>query len=46
MKIATKTQRHKITQRVLLKINPSCLRALVAIISIVSGRGSHYEELI
>jgi len=30
-KIATKTQRHKVTQRVLLKVNPWCLRALVAI---------------
>jgi len=39
MKIATKTQRHKVTQKVLLKINPWCLRALVAIIFIVSGRG-------
>ena len=30
MKIATKTQRHKVTQKVSLKINPSCLCAFVA----------------
>jgi hypothetical protein len=36
MKIATKTQRHKVTQKVLLKINPWCLSAFVAIIFIVS----------
>jgi hypothetical protein len=30
MKIATKTQRHKVTQKFLLKINPWCLRAFVA----------------
>ncbi len=45
MKLATKTPRHKVTQKVLLKINPWCLRALVAIIFIVSGRGSHHERL-
>jgi hypothetical protein len=30
MKIATNTQSHKVTQKVLLKINPWCLRAFVA----------------
>jgi len=35
MKLATKTQRHKVTQKVLLKINPWCLGALVAIIFIL-----------
>jgi hypothetical protein len=30
VKIATKTPRHKVTQKFFFKINPWCLRALVA----------------
>jgi hypothetical protein len=39
MKIATKTPGHKVTQKVLISMNPLCLRAFVAKFSFVSGRG-------